>query len=695
MEHDDKDECGLTPEEHWLFPSQLLTFEKENGYGCGTAGSHVFHMGHYPDFIPTPAQTQEELPVGIDPRVSTQVHGIDHRDVDVPARYHDIKANKHAKLWYDASELEWAQLWDFASFEWIREDSLPPGAQVLGTRFHYGIKPDKFKARLVVQGFQQSGLTGSDVYSPTLPLSLVRLVVGMTVQKGWELRSFDISNAFLQANCREENLYVRPPPGHFRRPGYVLKLHKMVYGLKRAPQAFFDDLSGTMASLDMNQSDLEPCFFYNNSVICGCHVDDALYGGLPEDLDRFEAGMKSKYKVKCYGPKPKDFVGLEFKYLPDGGIIMHQKRYIEAVAKRYGIDKLHPKWTPMSADAEIVSRSDEEECGNQDYFEMIGSARYAFMGTRMDIGPALAKLSCHMQNPSKVHRDMVIRMLTYLYSTRELGIKFVKREGGPSLLEFEALCDSDWAGDKSDRRSLAGKMVLLNGTPISWSSGKLKAVCLSSTEAEFRVASMVVTDLLYIAHLMQELGVYLSNLPVYIDNKSAIDQIKTSKVNPASKHVETRYYHVKSEYKKGFIVPIWIPTSIQLSDFLTKALPRPHFEFLRKFLMTDGVDTESFMELLLKHKSVERAVNLLMLGYQEDEHNALTISVGAVGVEDLESIDAGEARRAELEMLKVIDDVEWLAGETRYVVDREEAEGADCFRRGEAQAGMACRMNGD
>ena len=45
--------------------------------------------------------------------------------------------------------------------------------------------------------------------------------------------------------------------------------------------------------------------------------------------------------------------------------------------------------------------------------------------------------------------------------------------------------DSDWAGDKDNRRSINGFIIFLCGVPIVWRSKQQKTVALSSSEAEF------------------------------------------------------------------------------------------------------------------------------------------------------------------------------------------------------------------
>ena len=51
--------------------------------------------------------------------------------------------------------------------------------------------------------------------------------------------------------------------------------------------------------------------------------------------------------------------------------------------------------------------------------------------------------------------------------------------------------DANWVGNISDRRSTSGFMFSLGSATINWSSKKQLIVALSSTEAEYRGATMV------------------------------------------------------------------------------------------------------------------------------------------------------------------------------------------------------------
>ena len=103
---------------------------------------------------------------------------------------------------------------------------------------------DRFKARLVAKGFeQQCGIDYTDTFSPVIKHSTIRIFLASTVHYHWPLKQLNVSNAFLHGSLMEE-VYMEQPQGFHdaAHPNYVRKLHKAIYGLKQASQAWFQCL---------------------------------------------------------------------------------------------------------------------------------------------------------------------------------------------------------------------------------------------------------------------------------------------------------------------------------------------------------------------------------------------------------------------------------------------------------------------
>jgi hypothetical protein len=84
--------------------------------------------------------------------------------------------------------------------------------------------------------------------------------------------------------------------------------------------------------------------------------------------------------------------------------------------------------------------------------------------------------------------------------------------------------------------------------------------------------------------LAELLGRDGDTITLLIDNKSAIQLSKNPVFHDRSKHIDIKYHHIRECVQDGRINVDYVRTSEQLADILTKALPRPRFQELRKKL---------------------------------------------------------------------------------------------------------------
>jgi len=148
-------------------------------------------------------------------------------------------------------EEEWrkAMLDELSSIEqndtWSLVD-LPPGHRAIGLKWVFKLKRDeqgaivKYKARLVAKGYvQKSGIDFDEVFASVARMESVRMLLAVAAQESWLVHHMDVKSAFLNGELTEE-VYVQQPPG-FTAAGHeqkVLRLKKVLYGLRQAPRAW-------------------------------------------------------------------------------------------------------------------------------------------------------------------------------------------------------------------------------------------------------------------------------------------------------------------------------------------------------------------------------------------------------------------------------------------------------------------------
>lgn len=75
-----------------------------------------------------------------------------------------------------------------------------------------------------------------------------------------------------------------------------------------------------------------------------------------------------------------------------------------------------------------------------------------------------------MSKPKLSHYQAAVRILTYIKGTRKYKVLFPSEEKANS--ELMCYLDSDWYGDRVNKRSTFGYLFKYLGGPISWCSKK-------------------------------------------------------------------------------------------------------------------------------------------------------------------------------------------------------------------------------
>ena len=137
----------------------------------------------------------------------------------------------------------------------------------------------------------------------------------------------------------------------------------------------------------------------------------------------------------------------------------------------------------------------------------------------------------------------------YLWRTSNYGFLY---GAGNNKGVLGAFSDADFAGDVKTRRSRGGVVAVYAGSAIVWSSQLQWSVALSTPEAAFITASEGAKGLLWLKHLLRELGGNSSVVStLHVDNASAGKLTKSSESHNQSKHAEVRYYFVH-------VLPGWL-----------------------------------------------------------------------------------------------------------------------------------------
>ncbi|GJU84985.1 ribonuclease H-like domain-containing protein [Tanacetum coccineum] len=82
-----------------------------------------------------------------------------------------------------------------------------------GTRGITSREIDRYKARLVAQGFgQKEVIDDEETFSPVVKMVTVRCLLNIDVSNSWTVFQLDVNNALLYGDL-DETVYMKPPEG--------------------------------------------------------------------------------------------------------------------------------------------------------------------------------------------------------------------------------------------------------------------------------------------------------------------------------------------------------------------------------------------------------------------------------------------------------------------------------------------------
>jgi len=395
-----------------------------------------------------------------------------------PQSYSEAMQSEQKEDWIKAmndemSSLQKTKTWELAE--------LPSGFKPLNLKWVFKKKLkqdgtlDRFKARIVVKGFEQrEGINYSETFAPVMKKESLRLLLAIAAFYNFSISQMDVKTAFLYGELDEE-IYVNQPDG-FKVSGQeskVLKLKKSIYGLKQAPRQWNKRINQVLESFGLHRLESDNCLYVKKGqdfLAVGIYVDDlVIVSQNSQDRENLKQLLEREFEMKDIG-KLHFIIGIEVEY-NSKGLKIHQKKYVNEVLLKFGMHSAKPLLTPSieelqseavsndfeSSDKEL--QSSENECTDEfselfysenafnvanflknevtddsfeaensllkSYQEAIGSLLYLSTCTRPDISMAVNSASRFLKDPKAHHWGAVQRIFRYLQGTQELGIQFL------------------------------------------------------------------------------------------------------------------------------------------------------------------------------------------------------------------------------------------------------------------------------
>jgi len=498
----------------------------------------------------------------------------------LPKDYDEAMADLNRGSWELAIQEELVKLQSLGTWEY---QDLPKGRRTVGSKWVFNIKYtpngliDRYKARLVAQGFSQTlGDDYLETFSPTMRGESLRTLLAIGATENLEIRQLDVVSAYPRSELHAD-VYMRPPKALNAPKGKVLKLNKSLYGLKQSGREWYIEACNGLKELGFAPCYSEPSIFTNDerTLIIGLYVDDMLVLGA--DKIAVEGTIKAianRWEIKDLGDVA-HILGMEVSRDRKRGVLnLRQQPYVLATIRTLGLGDSKAVKTPATDRKLFTKGLDDEPRADQSLYQSaIGSLLWISSRTRPDIQYEVNQLCQHNNDPTVRHWNGVLRVLRYLNGTAEYSIQY--RTGQSGLLGY---CDADYAGDVDDRKSVTGHVFMLGGGPVTWVSHKQRCVATSTTESEYIALSEASKQGQWIRALLIELNrpTYLGKrlvAPIRSDNMGCIAIAKDPVAHSRTKHIDVRYHYVRELISHGKTTVDYIPSGDNLADLLTKPLP--------------------------------------------------------------------------------------------------------------------------
>jgi len=520
-----------------------------------------------------------------------------HRDdlPPEPAHWHEMKKHRFCDEFTAAASLEWLTLIDKDTFMDVPmanhyKEALPL-TWVFKYKFDEGGFLIKFKARVCVRGDLQ--ITEKETYAATLAAASFRLLMIIVVAFDLEMIQLDAVNAFLNSRIDDEEIYIRYPNG-FEKANRILRLLRGLYGLKRSPLLWFNELTGTLRNLGFKEINSMHCVMANSTAIVLFYVDDIIFlfrESMRPQVMRIIAKLQEKYPLHSL-PKANWFLGVRIiRNRPGRQLWLCQDSYIEKITNKF-YKPINGRIIGTPLPTEKIEANEHESTAANVYLyqQEIGSINFATTMTRIDTAFATTALSRYLTNPSDNHLALANRVLGYLEATKT----YAQEYNTSSRLTLRVLSDASFADDIG-RKSSQGFIIMLGDNPFVWRATKQATVTTSTTEAELLALTDAakeamlwkrgIDDILRFLPTGEGYPVITTEIQSFCDNTQTIRLLTKpiAEMQTKLRHVDVQHHWARQSVQNGLMRVSWISTKDMIADLLTKPLTNDKTaEFRRK-----------------------------------------------------------------------------------------------------------------
>eukprot|EP00253_Pinus_taeda_P021546 PITA_21546 len=296
---------------------------------------------------------------------------------------------------------------------------------------------------------------------------------------------------------------------------------------------YFTGLGFTKSESDTN---LYHIMVKGKSLIIILYVDDLILTDDDQLIMSWKEDLARDFEMKDMGLM-NYFLGMEV-WQKDGDLFVSQGKYANEILRRFHMEKCKPMKTPLASNWRKEDATSSEVVEATVYRQLVGSLMY-LVNTQPDLSYVVNQLSQAMVLPTKMFWKAEKHVLRYLRGTSQYGLWYKKTEG----VKLQGFTDANWAAIPSDQKSTSRGIFNLGSSAVSWYSRKQRLVALSSTKAEYMVASQVACEAIWMRKILVGLfGQRMDPTVIYCDNQSCVKLSENIVFHDRSKHNDIQYH---------------------------------------------------------------------------------------------------------------------------------------------------------
>ena len=497
------------------------------------------------------------------------------------------------------------------------------GLRVIPARWVTAFKTsDRVRARVVAKDLRsKSSARELGFSSPTPSCEILHIVLSIASEKGWRMRSLDVSHAFMHSPLPGQvRIILKLPQSISTLTGELayLDLLRSLNGLRDASLHWLQLLSSTITHLGLWADEYEPCCYqghvYDGNVVLGTvilvvYVDDILMcsssRAAEEKVVQAISAVVPTKTTGCVLPAGQcggrlQFIGRTIERTSgcDSVFISVGVDYLKSTFEEFQVSKGSKAVPDVASHLEKVDEASLRPLSPEAYSRFRkGLGRLLWLSqTRADVKAWLSLIGSQQSRPTQGTEAALKAVLRFLFgdgdvilelpSTSELLVE-LGSDGNVRPAFLQVFTDASHAPYRfNNRKGVSGQAIFFKRSLIRSVSKQQQATALSSCEAELYGLQQATQDATAMSRVVHRVLWGIGDvsefdeplIQVESDSSSALQLVQGLDLPRRSRHIEIRLMWLRSQVSEGHVVLKHHPGVTNIADIFTKCLGTQLFE---------------------------------------------------------------------------------------------------------------------